>query len=194
MTIIDELQNIWSLLLFKSKTYSQVAKSKEAIYYAFGFVILFPILAFLLNMYLSELKLPFSIWYYLLFVVIMAPILSLLLSAVFHAVALLFKGTGSVLGLFKVMGYFAWLGILSTLFTYIDTSIFGAEAVNNLYAPFSIILSIYSVFLNVYIIKEVENLSVGRAISVFLIPIISFIILSLALIFWLMTILPPSAV
>src|SRR3989338_11141574 len=133
MTIIDELQNIWSLLLFKSKTYSQVAKSKEAIYYAFGFVILFPILAFLLNMYLSELKLPFSIWYYLLFVVIMAPILSLLSSAVFHAVALLFKGTGSVLGLFKVMGYFAWLGILSTLFTYIDTSIFGAEAVNNLY-------------------------------------------------------------
>jgi len=98
-------------------------------------------------------------------------------AAIFHACALLFKGVGSITGLFRVFGYLSWIGILQSISSNIELWMPSLEMF------VTSLVGVYSMIVTVYAIKTIEGLSWGKAIAVLIIPLAVFILFALFLIY-----------
>ncbi|MBI4441493.1 hypothetical protein HY639_04965 [Candidatus Woesearchaeota archaeon] len=183
MSLLDELRSVGSILLLDRKEINRVAKQHDATYYAISFFIVIGLAVAGLNLWLfppTELMLPLP--YLLVVIAVIVLLFELLASVIFHVTALLFKGSGTILGLFRIFGYLTWLRI-----GYFVVSL--PEFMRVLPSPdlplWSIIALLVNSFYTVYAVRTVEDLSTSRALLVYVLPIIVFgafaLLISLAL-------------
>lgn len=173
MALQDELKKVGELFLFHEKISSDVSRRNTTMY-AVGFIVATSLLSFLLSLYLP---LPKPSPLFVIFLPVIALGITWLSAAIFHACALLFKGVGSITGLFRVFGYLSWIGILQTSSSYVG-----------LWMPFldmviSFLVGAYSAVLTIYAIKNVEGLSWAKAIAVLFIPLAVFVLFALFLMY-----------
>lgn len=179
----EELQNAWKVIIFDQKAILDVAK-RNTTKYAIGFLIVSSLLSALLLFSAPELLFsPISPLQRLVMAPVVFLVMTFVISSLFHGSALLWKGSGSIMGIFRFSGYVTWVSVMQTLLLYL-----GYVPLLELLArqlspetfPFSIIdiaFMIYSLCFYTYAISIVENISRGKAVLVWLIPFIVFLLL-----------------
>ncbi len=182
MTLIDELRTAWSVMFFSQKAITDVAKRSETTQYALWFLTASSMFVFFLTIFSPQSVIKsenIPILTAVIVAIIGSVLFAFIISSILHGVALLFKGTGKVLGLFRVFGYVTFVSVIQSALAYLSyvpyAKLLTIQLLKSMpFTVIDIVFLVYAMVFYTYAISVLESVQKWKATLIWIIPLLIF--------------------